>query len=194
MDKKRCWGSKDELAKAYHDVEWGVAVYDDQVLFEFLILEGAQAGLNWITILRRREGYRRAFDKFDYKKIAKYNQKKIDELLEDTGIIRNKLKVHSTVLNASIFLEIQKEFGSFAKYIWAFVDDKPIMNRFQEWKEVPAKTQISDRISKDLKKRGMKFVGSTIIYAYMQAIGMVNDHLVTCFRHKEIVDSLVDGE
>ncbi len=189
MDKKRCWGSKDELAKAYHDVEWGVAVYDDQVLFEFLILEGAQAGLNWMTILKRREGYRRAFDNFDYKKIAKYNQKKIDDLLEDTGIIRNKLKVHSTILNANIFLGIQKEFDSFAKYIWGFVDNMPIMNNFQEWKDVPAKTEISDRISKDLKKRGMKFVGSTIIYAYMQAIGMVNDHLVSCFRHKEIVDS-----
>jgi len=188
MDKKRCWGSKDDLARAYHDDEWGTPVHDDRVLFEFLILEGAQAGLNWMTILRRREGYRRAFDDFDYTKIVKYNQKKIDELLQDTGIIRNRLKIHSTILNAKIFLEIQKEFGSFDSYIWAFVDNKPIMNNFSEWKEAPSKTEISDSISKDLKKRGMKFVGSTIIYAYMQAVGMVNDHLVTCFRHKEIVD------
>jgi DNA-3-methyladenine glycosylase I len=189
MDKIRCWGSKDDLARKYHDTEWCVPVYDDKVLFEFLILEGAQAGLNWMTILRRREGYRHAFDGFDYKIIAKYDQKKINELLQDEGIIRNRLKIQSTILNAQIFIEIQKEYGSFNKYLWNFVDNKPIMNRFKEWKDVPATTEISDKISKDLKKRGMKFVGSTIIYAYMQAVGMVNDHLTSCFRHKEIVES-----
>ena len=188
MDKKRCWGNKDELAKIYHDTEWGVPEYDDQVLFEFLILEGAQAGLNWMTILKRRERYKLAFDNFDYKKISRYDQKKIDSLLQDTGIIRNKLKIHSAILNAQVFVDIQKEFGSFANYIWAFIDNKPIMNNFKDWKEIPAKTDISDKISKDLKKRGMKFVGSTIIYAYMQAIGMVNDHLVSCFRHKAIIN------
>ena len=190
MEKKRCWGNKDELAMSYHDKEWGVPVYDDITLFEFLILEGAQAGLNWITILRRREGYRRAFDGFDFKKIAQYDQKKIDNLLQDEGIIRNRLKIQSTILNAKVFLDIQKEFGSFANYIWAFVDNKPIMNYCKDWTEIPAKTAMSDKISKDLKKRGMKFVGSTIIYAFMQAVGLVNDHLVSCFRHKEIIDSI----
>ncbi|MCE7743112.1 MAG: DNA-3-methyladenine glycosylase I [Candidatus Heimdallarchaeota archaeon] len=186
MDKNRCWGSKDDLARAYHDEEWGVQVHDDRVLFEFLILEGAQAGLNWMTILRRREGYKFVFDNFDYKIIAEYDQKKIDKLIQDARIIRNRLKIQSTILNAKAFLEIQEEFGSFDKYLWDFIDNKPIMNNFTDWKEVPAKTELSDIISKDLKKRGMKFVGSTIMYAYMQAVGMVNDHLVTCFRHKEI--------
>ena len=142
-----------------------------------------------MTILRRREGYQRAFANFDYKKISEYDQKKIEELLQDEGIIRNRLKIQSAILNAQVFIEIQKEFGSFDKYLWNFINNKPILNKFKEWKEVPAKTEISDMISKDLKKRGMKFVGSTIIYAYMQAVGMVNDHLTTCFRHKEVVES-----
>jgi DNA-3-methyladenine glycosylase I len=183
---KRCWGDKDDLARAYHDEEWGVPVHDDRVLFEFLILEGAQAGLNWMTILRRREGYRRAFDGFDYNKIAKYDDKKVGTLLKDKGIIRNKLKVTATIQNAKVFLEIRKEFGSFDKYIWDFVDNKPINSNPKTWKDVHATTEISDMISKDLKKRGMKFVGSTIMYAFMQAVGMVNDHLVDCFRHKEV--------
>jgi len=186
MEVKRCWGEKDELAREYHDKEWGVPVHDDKILFEFLILEGAQAGLNWMTILRRREGYRKAFDNFDFSKIAKYEQKHIDALLKDEGIIRNRLKIESTILNAKVFLEIRNEFGSFDKYIWAFVDNKQINNNPKTWKDVPAKTTISDKISKDLKKRGMKFVGSTIMYAFMQAVGMVNDHLVNCFRHKEV--------
>jgi DNA-3-methyladenine glycosylase I len=187
MDLKRCWGSKDDLSRDYHDNEWGTPVYDDKVLFEFIILEGAQAGLNWMTILRRREGYRRAFDGFDYNKIAKYTEKDVERLLQDEGIIRNKLKVNSAILNAQVFLEIRKEFGSFSDYIWAFVDNKPINNNVKSWKEVPATTEISDAISKDLKKKGMKFVGSTIIYAFMQAVGMINDHLVDCFKHEEIV-------
>ena len=186
MDKKRCWGEKEDIAREYHDKEWGVAVHDDRELFEFLILEGAQAGLNWLTILKRREGYRKAFDNFDVTKIANYGQNKIEQLLQDEGIIRNRLKVESAILNAKVFISIQEEFGSFDKYIWAFVDNSPILNGFKSWKEVTATTEISDKISQDLKKRGMKFVGSTIIYAFMQAVGMVNDHLVSCFRYKEI--------
>jgi len=186
MDAKRCWGDKDDLSRDYHDNEWGTPVYDDTTLFEFIILEGAQAGLNWMTILRRREGYRKAFDGFDFNKIAKYDGKDIERLLQDEGIIRNKLKVNSAILNAQVFLKIREEFGSFSNYIWGFVDNKPINNNVKSWKEVPATTEISDKISKDLKKRGMKFVGSTIIYAFMQAVGMVNDHLVDCFKHKEI--------
>ncbi len=189
LSVKRCWGEKEELSRDYHDLEWGVPVHDDTVLFEFLILEGAQAGLNWMTILKRREGYRRAFDGFDYNKIAKYDQKDAERLLQDEGIIRNKLKVAATIQNAKVFLEIRKEFGTFDKYIWVFVDNNPINNKPKTWKEVHPTTEISDIISKDLKKRGMKFVGSTIIYAFMQAVGMVNDHLVECFRHKEIVES-----
>ncbi|MFW9852506.1 MAG: DNA-3-methyladenine glycosylase I [Candidatus Thorarchaeota archaeon] len=186
MEVKRCWGEKDDLARDYHDKEWGVPVHDDRILFEFLILEGAQAGLNWMTILKRREGYRRAFDNFDFNKIAKYGKKEFDRLIQDEGIIRNKLKIESTILNAKIFLEIRAEFDSFDKYLWAFVNNKPINNNPKTWKDIPAKTEISDKISKDLKKKGMKFVGSTIIYAFMQAVGMVNDHLTSCFRHKEI--------
>ena len=189
MSNKRCWGENDELAREYHDLEWGVPVHDDIVLFEFIILEGAQAGLNWMTILKRREGYRRAFDGFDYNKIAKYDQKDTEGLLQDEGIIRNKLKVAATIQNAKVFLEIRKEFGTFDKYIWSFIDNNPISNKPKTWKEVHPTTEVSDAISKDLKKRGMKFVGSTIIYAFMQAVGMVNDHLVDCFRHKEIVES-----
>ena len=185
MDKHRCgWCVGDTLYEAYHDEEWGVPVKDDETLFEFLILETFQAGLSWITILRKRENFRQAFDHFDYKKIAKYNQAKIDALLQDPGIVRNKLKVNATVTNAIAFMEVQKEFGSFSKYIWGFVDQKPIKNKLKNYKNAPATTELSDTISKDLKKRGFKFVGSTVIYAHMQATGMVNDHLVSCFRYR----------
>lgn len=187
MDKKRCWWCGDDaLYTAYHDEEWGSPVYDDDALFEFLILETFQAGLSWITILRKRENFRNAFDNFDYRKIANYNQTKIDSLLQDAGIIRNKLKVNSAVSNAIAFQKIQKEFGSFSKYIWGFVDGKPIQNKLQSRNEVQANTELSTAISKDLKKRGFKFVGTTVIYAYMQATGMVNDHLADCFRYTEL--------
>ncbi|MCB0427763.1 MAG: DNA-3-methyladenine glycosylase I, partial [Mangrovimonas sp.] len=174
------------LYEAYHDDEWGVPVYDDDTLFEFLILETFQAGLSWITILRKRENFRKAFDHFDYKKIARYEQKKIDALLEDAGIIRNKLKIHATITNAQAFMKIQEEFGSFSKYIWKFTDGKPIKNTLENYKHAPATTALSDALSKDLKKRGFKFVGSTVIYAHMQATGMVNDHEVSCFRYHEV--------
>ena len=187
MRKHRCgWCKGDALYEAYHDNEWGVPVYDDNTLFEFLILETFQAGLSWITILRKRENFRKAFDNFDYQKIARYNQDKIDELLEDAGIIRNKLKVNATVSNAQSFIQIQKEFGSFSKYIWTFVDGKPIKNKCMTMQDVPATTAISDVLSKDLKKRGFKFVGPTVVYAHMQATGMVNDHEVGCFRYNEV--------
>ncbi|MEC3964831.1 DNA-3-methyladenine glycosylase I [Flagellimonas halotolerans] len=187
MQKHRCgWCLGDPLYEAYHDTEWGVPVKDDATLFEFLILETFQAGLSWITVLRKRENFRKAFDHFDYKKIARYDQGKIDELLQDPGIIRNKLKVNATVSNASAFMEIQEEFGSFSKYIWGFVENKPIKNKLQNYKDAPATTSLSDSISKDLKKRGFKFVGSTVIYAHMQATGMVNDHEVNCFRYNEV--------
>jgi DNA-3-methyladenine glycosylase I len=183
---KRCGWAKNELAIQYHDTEWGVPLHDDRGLFEFLILEGAQAGLSWDTILRKRENYRRAFDDFDPEKVVRYTDKRIAKLLQDEGIIRNRLKIASAVSNAKAFLKVQKEFGSFDKYIWAFVDGKPIKNKWKEIGQVPAKTEISDAISKDMKKRGFNFVGSTIIYAHMQATGMVNDHLTTCFRYKEV--------
>ncbi|WP_242203909.1 DNA-3-methyladenine glycosylase I [Aestuariivivens insulae] len=184
---KKCnWCIGDPLYEAYHDTEWGVPVYDDDTLFEFLILETFQAGLSWITILRKRENFRKAFDNFDYKKIANYKQDKIDALLQDAGIIRNKLKVNATITNAQAFIKIQEEFGSFSKYIWAFVDDKPIKNTWPSLKDVPATSPISDALSKDLKKRGFKFVGSTVVYAHMQATGMVNDHEVNCFRYHEV--------
>ena len=187
MEKHRCnWCVGDDLYEAYHDEEWGVPVYDDTTLFEFLVLETFQAGLSWITILRKRENFRKAFNDFDYKKIAKYDQSKIDLLLQDTGIIRNKLKVKATITNAVAFMKIQDEFGSFSKYIWAFVDGKPINNGFENLSDVPANTPLSDTLSKDLKKRGFKFVGSTVIYAHMQATGMVNDHEVSCFRYNEV--------
>ena len=189
MDKKRCWWCGDDsLYMAYHDEEWGTPVYEDTELFEFLILETFQAGLSWITILKKRENFRKAFDNFDYKKIANYNQEKIDSLLQDAGIIRNKLKVNSAITNAVSFQKIQNEFGSFSNYIWAFVDGKPIQNKFHSKDHVPANTQLSDVISKDLKKRGFKFVGSTVIYAFMQATGMVNDHLAGCFRYTQVQD------
>ncbi|MBW8242260.1 DNA-3-methyladenine glycosylase I [Muricauda oceani] len=187
MDKHRCgWCIGDPLYEAYHDTEWGVPVRDDETLFEFLILETFQAGLSWITVLRKRENFRNAFDQFDYRKIADYDQIKIDELLQDPGIIRNKLKVKATVSNARAFMEIQKEFGSFSKYIWGFVNDEPIKNELKNYKNAPATTELSDAISKDLKKRGFKFVGSTVMYAHMQATGMVNDHEVNCFRYDEV--------
>ena len=180
--QKRCfWVNEDPLYMEYHDKEWGKPVYDDETLFEFLLLESFQAGLSWITILKKRENFRKAFDNFDYKKIANYNQKKFDELLENAGIIRNKLKIKSASTNAQLFLEIQKEYGSFSTFIWSYVNGKPIVNKFKSREEVPATTAVSDTISKDLKKRGFKFVGSTIIYAFMQATGMVNDHTTDCF-------------
>ena len=187
MTKHRCgWCVGDPLYEAYHDEEWGVPVYDDATLFEFLILETFQAGLSWITVLRKRENFRKAFDHFDYKKIAEYDQKKIDALLQDAGIIRNKLKVNATVTNAQAFIKVQEEFGSFSKYIWDFIDGKPIKNSFKDHRNCPANTPLSDTISKDLKKRGFKFVGTTVVYAHMQATGMVNDHEVGCFRYHEV--------
>lgn len=187
MDKHRCgWCVGDPLYEAYHDMEWGVPVKDDDTLFEFLILETFQAGLSWITILRKRENFREAFDHFDYKKIAGYSQDKIDELLQNPGIIRNKLKVNATVSNAKAFMGIQEEFGSFSKYIWDFVDGNPIKNAWENYKHAPATSEVSDALSKDLKKRGFKFVGSTVIYAHMQATGMVNDHEIHCFRYHEV--------
>ncbi len=187
MEKHKCgWCLGDDLYESYHDLEWGVPVKDDDTIFEFLILETFQAGLSWITILKKRENFRKAFDHFDYKKIAKYDQKKIDSLLQDSGIIRNKLKVNATVSNAIAFMAVQKEFGSFSNYIWAFVDGKPIINKIKNYKDAPANTSVSDALSKDLKKRGFKFVGSTVVYAHMQATGMVNDHEVNCFRYHEV--------
>ena len=182
-EPKRCgWCLSSDLYKEYHDKEWGVPVYDDQKLFEFLILETFQAGLSWITILNKRENFRKAFDNFDYQKIVNYSEEKIQELLLDTGIIRNKLKVYSAVTNAQNFIKVQEEFGSFSKYIWNFTGGKPIDNKRQSLKEVPATSPLSDEISKDLKKRGFKFVGSTVVYAHMQATGMVNDHVAACWR------------
>ncbi len=169
---------------AYHDEEWGVPVHDDRVQFEFLILEGAQAGLSWSTILNKRAGYRKAFADFDPQKVARFTEKRIEKLLQDPGIVRNRLKVQSAVTNARAFLAVQEEFGSFSDYIWGFVDGKPIQNRFRKDSDIPATSKESDALSKDLKKRGFKFVGSTIIYAHMQATGLVNDHVVGCFRHK----------
>ncbi|MEE3999812.1 DNA-3-methyladenine glycosylase I [Tenacibaculum sp. FZY0031] len=185
--KKRCfWVSDDPLYIEYHDHEWGVPVYDDDKLFEFLILETFQAGLSWITVLKKRENFRKAFDNFDYKKIAKYSENKYEELLLDAGIIRNKLKIKATITNAQAFMKVQEEFGTFSKYIWDFTNGKPIVNKFEKREEVPATTELSDAISKDLKKRGFKFVGSTVIYAHMQATGMVNDHTTDCFRYHEV--------
>ncbi len=177
----------DALMTEYHDKEWGVPVHDDRHLFEVLILDGAQAGLSWRTILNKRENYRKAFDNFDVKKVAKYDAKKVRKLLQDEGIVRNKLKIASAVRNAKVFMEIQKEFGSFDAYIWGFVNGKPIKNKWKSVSDLPAKTELSDTISKDLKNRGMNFVGSTIIYAVMQTIGMVNDHEIECFRHKGVL-------
>ncbi|MCL7754557.1 DNA-3-methyladenine glycosylase I [Polaribacter sp. Z022] len=183
MMKQRCfWVTDSELYKKYHDEEWGTPVYDDNTLFEFLILETFQAGLSWITILNKRENFRVAFDDFNYNKIANYSEDKYNSLLKDAGIIRNKLKIKSAITNAQLFLEVQKEFGTFSNFIWAYVNNTPIVNKFEKREEVPATTPLSDKISKDLKKRGFKFVGSTVIYAYMQAVGMVNDHTTNCFK------------
>ena len=182
---KRCGWPSTPLDIAYHDKEWGVPVHDDRVLFEFLVLEGAQAGLSWSTILNKRENYRRAFARFDPKKVARFDAAKRSSLMKDAGIVRNRLKIDSTVSNARAFLAVQKEFGSFERYIWRFVDGKPIRNA-RKGKDVPARSAESDAMSKDLKKRGFRFVGSTICYAFMQAVGMVNDHLVTCYRHRQV--------
>jgi DNA-3-methyladenine glycosylase I len=183
----RCeWASDDSLYVDYHDKEWGVPVHDDQELFELLILEGAQAGLSWITILRKREGYRNAFDGFDPNIVAAYDQAKLDEMRQDQGIVRNRLKIESAVRNAKAFLQIQQEIGSFNDYIWGFVDHHPIQNSWKQMSDLPASTPLSEQISRDLKKRGFNFVGPTIVYAYMQSIGMVNDHTMDCFRYEEI--------
>lgn len=184
---KRCgWCLGDPLYEAYHDGEWGVPIKDDATLFEFLILETFQAGLSWITVLKKRENFRNALDNFDYGKIARYDQHKIKQLLENEGIIRNKLKVLATISNAKSFMKIQEEFGSFSNYYWGFVENKPLKNKVGYYKEAPATTPLSDTISKDLKKRGFKFVGSTVVYAMMQATGMVNDHETSCFRYEEV--------
>lgn len=183
---KRCGWARNELSVDYHDKEWGVPVHDDRTLLEFLILEGAQAGLSWDIILRKRESYRKVFDNFDAAKIALYDKRKIESLMLDSGIIRNHLKIDAAIRNAKSFLQVKEEFGSFDSYIWGFVEGQTIKNKWRELKEIPAKTAESDAMSRDLKKRGFKFVGSTICYAFMQATGMVNDHLVSCFRHKEI--------
>lgn len=184
MNKQRCpWAGNDPLYQQYHDNEWGNPVYNDDKLFEFLILETFQAGLSWITILRKRENFRGAFDQFDYRKITRYDEQKVNELLSNAGIIRNQMKIRAAISNASAFIKVQEEFGSFSKYMWAFVGHQPIINHFANMTEVPATTSLSDTISKDLKKRGFKFVGSTVIYAHIQACGMVNDHLTSCFRH-----------
>jgi DNA-3-methyladenine glycosylase I len=180
----RCpWPSDDPMMIEYHDKEWGVPLHDDRKLFEFMVLDCFQAGLSWRTVLHKRENFRKAFDGFDYRKIAKYDQKKYDSLLMDSGIIRNKSKISGTIQNAKAFLQVQKEFGSFDNYIWSFSDGKTILNKWHNISEPPAKTELSDQMSKDLIRRGFKFVGSTICYAFMQAIGMVNDHMVTCFRY-----------
>ena len=184
--KKRCeWCGDDPLYVKYHDEEWGVPVYDDEIFYEFLLLEGAQAGLSWITVLRKREGYRKAFKGFDYHKISRFSDNKLNQMMDDDGIVRNRLKIFSARQNAIAFLEIQKEFGSFSDFIWSYVDYKPVVNRFETIGEIKATTDLSDLISKDLKKRGFNFVGSTIVYAFLQATGIVNDHKTGCFRHGE---------
>lgn len=185
--KTRCeWAGSDPLYIAYHDTEWGVPVHDDRKIFELIVLEGAQAGLNWLTVLKKRENYRQAFDNFDPAIVAQYQEKKIQELLNDAGIIRNRLKIRAAVQNAKAFLEVQNEFGSFDAYVWRFVDGKPKKNAWRSLKELPAQTPESEAMSKDLKKRGFNFVGPTICYAHMQATGMVNDHIVSCYRYGEV--------
>ena len=189
MDIRRCeWCLGHDIYVDYHDKEWGLPLFNDQKLFEMLILEGVQAGLSWITVLKKRENYRLAFDQFDPEKIARYDQHKINTLLQNTGIIRNKLKVNAAVINAQMYLKIIDSNSSFSDYIWQFTDGKPKVNRFKSLTEIPAKTEESDRMSKQLKKDGFKFIGSTICYAFMQATGMVNDHIVDCYRYKEVVE------
>ena len=183
--KKRCdWCGHDPLYQEYHDIEWGMPNFDDRQLFEFLLLEGAQAGLAWITVLKKREGYRKAFSQFDPEKIARYDKRRCERLLKNPGIIRNRLKIESAISNARAYLKIVENYDNFAEYIWQFVDHRPVQNRFRSMKHVPANTPVSDVMSRQLKKDGFRFVGTTICYAYMQATGMVNDHLVTCFRHE----------
>jgi DNA-3-methyladenine glycosylase I len=191
-DVKRCeWSQSEPIYIDYHDTEWGVPVHDDQKQFEFLVLESAQAGLSWLTILKRREGYRRLYDGFDVEKVARYDEKRIASMLNDTGIIRNRLKVESSVSNAILFLGIQEQYGSFCNYLWGFNDGKQVVNHFNEMSDFQATSPLSDTISKDMKKRGFKFVGSIIIYAHLQATGLVNDHLTSCFRHKECIEKEV---
>jgi DNA-3-methyladenine glycosylase I len=188
-NKQTCsWPEGDPLLVKYHDKEWGTPIHNDKKLFEFLILEGFQAGLNWLTILRKRENFRKAFDNFDFIKIAAYDRRKTNSLLKDSGIIRNKLKIESAIINAKAFIEVRKEFGTFSRYMWNFTGGKPIHNGFESLKEIPARTELSDLISKDLKKRGFKFVGSIIVYSHMQATGMVNDHIKSCFRYTELIE------
>jgi DNA-3-methyladenine glycosylase I len=184
--KKCSWALSSPLEERYHDLEWGVPVHDDRLLFEFLILEGAQAGLSWVTILKKREAYRKAFDNFEASVVARYDNDKISSLLANPGIVRNKLKINAAVMNAEAFLDVQQSFGSFDEYIWLFVDGRPYHNAWNSLADIPASTRLSELMSKDLKKRGFKFVGSTICYAFMQATGMVNDHTIDCFRHAEI--------
>ncbi len=187
-EKKRCaWTSDIPIMIKYHDKEWGVPLHNDKKLFEFLLLEGFQAGLSWLTILNKRNNFRKAFDNFDFNKVAKYDKRKINSLLKDEGIIRNKLKIESAVTNAKAFLNVRKEFGTFDKYIWGFINGKPVSKKHNSIKKIPARTELSDKISSDLKKRGFRFVGSTIVYAHMQATGMVNDHTIDCFRYKELI-------
>ena len=183
MNSRCSWANSSPLMQEYHDNEWGTPVHDDPKLFEFLILEGAQAGLSWSTVLNKRENYRDSFDNFDFVKIAKYGKKKVVELMQNSGIIRNRLKIQAAITNAQKFIEVQKEFGSFDKYVWSFVNGRQLKNNFKSLKEFPVKTELSDKLSNDLKKRGFKFVGSTICYAFMQAVGLTNDHTTNCFRH-----------
>lgn len=186
-ERNRCgWCRGDELYEAYHDTEWGVPLFEDQKLFEFLILETFQAGLSWITILRKRENFREAFDYFDFRKVANYSEEKVQELMGNSGIVRNEKKIRASISNAAAFLKIQKEFGSFSEYIWSFTDHKPVLNHWEKYKDAPSKTEASIALSKDLKNRGFKFVGPTVVYAHMQATGMVNDHEVACFRYQEV--------
>jgi DNA-3-methyladenine glycosylase I len=183
----RCpWAGDDELYIRYHDLEWGVPVYNDKIQFEFLVLESAQAGLSWITILRKRENYRKAYDRFNPKAVAAYDEQKVEELLSNKGIVRNRKKIEASINNAQRFLEIQQEFGSFCNFIWSFTDNEPVTNNWTSISELPAHTGLSDEITKDLKKRGFSFLGTTIIYSHLQAVGIVNDHIVSCFRHKEV--------
>ena len=187
MDKKRCgWCEGDTLYEDYHDKEWGVPLFDDRLLFEFLTLETFQAGLSWITVLRKREHFRKAFDSFNYQKIATYDAEKVATLLLNRGIIRNRLKIEATIKNAQAFMLVQKQYSSFSSYIWDFVSGKPIINQYKTLKQIPAHTPLAEKISKDLKQKGFKFVGPTVVYAHMQATGMVNDHLIDCYRHSEI--------
>jgi len=186
--KSRCAWIADDLMQKYHDEEWGVPLHDDQKLFEFMVLDAFQAGLSWKTILNKRDNFRQAFDHFDPQKVAAYDEEKYTLLLNNAGIIRNKAKIRAAISNAKAFLEVQKEFGSFDRYIWSFVNYKPVINSWETLSELPAKTELSDKMSKDLTRRGFKFVGSTICYAFMQAAGMVNDHVVGCFRYREVID------